>query len=417
MPDGNRKEAAMAKLAINGGTPVRTTPYPAWPIYDEKEQEALIAVLESRKWTSSPYIDDLPATDLEGRFAAYNDAKYGVATSSGTGALQIAFAAAGVREGDEVIVAPNTFIAGVTPILFLGAVPVFVDVEPEHLTMDPAAVEAAITDRTKAISPLHLAGYPCDMDRINQIAADHGLKVVADACHAHGTEWRGTKVGSLADVSAYSFQQGKNMTAGEGGMAITNDQGLYELCYMYHNDGRGMGEDIGTYAVQGWNFRMSGFQAAVLKVQLERLDDLLYHRERAVAYLREGLSEIAGLRFPQKDHRATKLTYLYPRLKYESSAFAGLSAQRFAEAMVAEGIPCSGWRTPLLYNHPVFAEKRFFFDPPKRVDYTRVRCPVAEASSGQSIGFRQTVLMGDDAGLDDFIAAATKIRDNVEELL
>jgi dTDP-4-amino-4,6-dideoxygalactose transaminase len=416
-PNDNRKEIAMAKLALNGGTPVRTDPYPAWPFYDEREKEALIGVLENRKWTSAPYIGDMPATELEEQFAAYNDAKYGVATSSGTGALQIAFAAAGVREGDEVIVPPNTFIAGVTPILNLGAVPVFVDVEPEYLTMDPVAVEAAITDRTTVISPLHLAGYPCDMDRINRIAADHGLKVVADACHAHGTEWRGTKVGSLADVSAYSFQQGKNMTAGEGGMAITNDQEIYELCYMYHNDGRGMGEDMGTYVVQGWNFRMSGFQAEVLKVQLARLDDTLYHKARSVAYLKEGLSEIEGLRFPKDDPRMTKLTYLYPRLRYESSAFGGLSPERFAQAMVAEGIPTSWWRTRPLYQHPVFTEPRFLFDAPKRIDYTQVHCPVAEASHGRSIGFPQTVLLGDDASLDDVIEAVIKIRDNVEELL
>jgi dTDP-4-amino-4,6-dideoxygalactose transaminase len=407
----------MTKLAINGGTPVRTEPYPSWPLYDEGEKEALIAVLESRKWTSAPYLDDLPATELEEQFAAYNDAEYGIATSSGTAALQIAFAAAGVREGDEVIVPPNTFIAGVTPILFLGAVPVFVDVEPEYLTLDPEAVEAAITDRTKAISPLHLAGYPYDVDRINQIAADYDLKVVADACHAHGTEWRGTKVGSLADISAYSFQQGKNMTAGEGGMTITNNRELYELCYMYHNDGRGLGEDMGTYRVQGWNFRMSGFQAAVLKVQLERLDDVLYHKARSIAYLKEGLTDIEGLRFPRDDPRMTKLTYLYPRLVYEASAFEGLSAERFARAMVSEGIPCSGWRTPLLYRHPVFTEQRFFFEEPKRIDYTQVHCPVAEAARGQSIGFPQTVLLGDDADLDDIIEAAAKVRDNVEELL
>jgi len=407
----------MARLAINGGAPVRTAPYPSWPFYDEREKEALIAVLESRKWTSSPYLDDLPATELEERFAAYNDAQYGVATGSGTDALQITFAAAGVREGDEVIVAPNTFIAGVTPILFLGAVPVFADVEPECLTLDPEAVEAAITDRTKVISPLHLAGYPCDMDRINQIAADNGLKVVADACHAHGAEWQGTKVGSLADISAYSFQQGKNMTAGEGGMAITNDQELYELCYMYHNDGRGMGKDIGTYKVQGWNFRMSGFQAAVLLVQLERLDELLDRRARSVAYLKEGLAKIGGLRFPHEDPRMTRLTYLYPRLVYEASAFGGLAAERFAQAVAAEGIPCSAGSEALLYQHPVFAEQRFFFEESKRIDYTQVHCPVAEAARGRSIAFPQTVLLGDEAGLDDFIEAVAKVKDNVEELL
>ena len=395
---------------------MRTEPFAPWPFFDEREREALNRVLESRKWTSSPYVKELPATELEERFAAYNDARYGIATGSGTDALQIGFAAAGVRAGDEVILSPITFIAGATPILLLGAVPVFADVEPECLNLDPEAVEAAITGRTKAISPLHLAGYPCDMDRINEIAAKHGLKVVADACHAHGSEWKGTKVGSLSNISAFSFQQGKNMTAGEGGMAITNDPELYELCYMYHNDGRGMGDDINTHQVLGWNFRLSGFQAAVLLVQLERLDELLDRKAQSVTYLKKGLEEIEGLCFPQENPGVTRLTYLYPRLRYEESPFEGISADLFARALRAEGIPCSGRSGRLLYEHPLFTEQRFFFESSKGVDYTQVHCPVAKAAWGKSIGFPQTVLLSDEAALDDFIEAIHKVRDNLEEL-
>jgi dTDP-4-amino-4,6-dideoxygalactose transaminase len=406
----------MAKLAIGGGTPVRTEPFAEWPVFDDRERQALNRVLESRRWTSSPYVAQLPASQLEERFAAHNGTRYGIATGSGTDALQIGFAAAGVRAGDEVILAPNTFIAGATPILMLGAVPVFVDVEPECLNLDPDAVEAAITDRTRAISPLHLAGYPCDMDRINEIAAKHSLKVIADACHAHGSEWQGTRIGALADVSAFSFQQGKNMTAGEGGMAVTDDRHLYELCYMYHNDGRGMGDDIGTFGVMGWNFRMSGFQAAVLLVQLERLDELLDRKAQSVAYLKRGLSEIEGLRLPQEDTRATRLTYLYPRLVYDESAFGGIPAALFAQALSAEGIPCRGRSGHILYQHPLFTEQRFFFESSKRIDYTHVHCPVLEAARGTSIGFPQTVLLSDEGALDDFIEAINKVKDNLEEL-
>jgi len=361
-------------------------------------------------------VQELPASRLEEQFAAYNGVRYGIATGSGTDALQIGFAAAGVRAGDEVILAPNTFIAGATPILMLGAVPVFVDVEPECLNLDPGAVEAAITGRTRAISPLHLAGYPCDMDRINEITAKHGLKVVADACHAHGSEWRGTKVGALADVAGFSFQQGKNVTAGEGGIAVTDDPDLYELCYMYHNDGRGMGDDMGTFGAMGWNFRMSGFQAAVLLVQLERLDELLDQKARAAAYLKQGLDGIEGLRFPHQDARATRLTYLYPRLVYDEAAFGGLPAALFAEAVNAEGIPCRGRTGHILYQHPLFTEQRFFFESSKRIDYTQVHCPVLEAARGTSIAFPQTVLLSDESALDDFIEAIGKVKSNLEEL-
>jgi dTDP-4-amino-4,6-dideoxygalactose transaminase len=406
----------MTKLAIQGGTPVRTEPFVPWPLFDEREKEALLTTLEARKWTSAPFSKGLPADALEEQFAAYNGARYAIATSSGTAALQIAFAAAGVREGDEVILAPDTFIAGATPILQLGAVPVFVDVEPETLNLDPDAVEAAINERTRVLSPLHLAGYPYDVDRINDIARRHGLKVVADACHAHGSEWRGTKVGSLADLSGFSFQQGKNMTAGEGGIATTNDRELYELCYTYHNDGRGFGENMGTYQEMGWNFRMSGFQAAVLLVQLQRLDETLDHKAQSVAYLKRGLVEVEGLQFPRQDPRMTRLTYLYPRLKYDESAFEGVPAALFARALRAEGIPCGGGRMRLLYQHPIFTEQRFFFASSKRIDYTQVRCPVAEAQAGKSITFDQTVLLSDRAALDDFIEAVNKVSDNLDQL-
>jgi dTDP-4-amino-4,6-dideoxygalactose transaminase len=406
----------MAKLAIQGGTPVRTEPFVRWPLFDQREKDALLTTLEGRKWTSAPFSKGLPADALEEQFAAYNGAGYAIATSSGTAALQIAFAAAGVREGDEVILAPDTFIAGATPILQLGAVPVFVDVEPETLNLDPDAVEAAITPRTRVLSPLHLAGYPYDVDRINDIARRHGLKVVADACHAHGSEWRGKKVGSLADLSAFSFQQGKNMTAGEGGIATTNDRSLYELCYTYHNDGRGFGENMGTYQEMGWNFRMSGFQASVLLVQLQRLDETLDKKAESVAYLKRGLVEVEGLQFPREDPRMTRLTYLYPRLKYDASAFGGVSAGLFARALRAEGIPCGAGGERLLYHHPIFTEQRFFFAGSKRIDYTQVRCPVAEAQAGKSIMFDQTVLLSDRAALDDFTEAVTKVSDNLGEL-
>jgi dTDP-4-amino-4,6-dideoxygalactose transaminase len=342
----------MSKLAIQGGAPIRTRPFSEWPQFDERESTALQNVLESRKWTSSPHAGELlPAETFAQRFAAYHDTQYAVATSSGTGALQIAFAAAGMRPGDEVLVPPNTFIATVTPILHLGAVPVFVDVEPETLTMDPDAIAEAITGRTRFIVPLHMAGYPCDMERTNALAAKHGLKVIADACHAHGSEWQGTKVAALSDLAAFSFQQGKSMTAGEGGIVVTNDQELFELCFMYHNDGRGYGDKSGRYEVQGWNFRMSGFQAALLMVQLERLDQWLAQKARAVAYIGHRLSEIDGLRFPRTDPRVTRLSYLYPRLAYDAEAFEGVPASRFADALDAEGIPAWVGGAEPLYRH------------------------------------------------------------------
>lgn len=411
----------MGKLAITGGTPVRRRPFPKRPIYDERELAALKEVLESRRWTSAPYIfrGDMSLSkvyQLEQRFAAYHDCKFGVATGSGTDALQIAYAAAGLGPGDEAIMPPNTFIATATAALQLDAVPIFADVDPETLCLDPEAVEAAITPRTKLIVPLHLGGYPADMDRIMEIAAKYELKVVADACHAHGTEWRGTKVAALSDLSAFSFQQDKQITAGEGGMAVTNDQAAYEQCYIFHNDGRGMGEQGNLFVGQGWNFRMSEFQAAVLLVQLERLDEILGRKNCNAEVLGQGLAEIGGLSWPREDGRITRQSYVYPHLRYHAEAFGGLPAKLVARALFAEGIPCrtdGGW---LLYKHPLFTETRFHFQSARRVDYTRVRCPHAEGAAGRWIGFPQEVLLGTREDVEDFVEAVAKVKANLDEL-
>ncbi|MHB0876825.1 MAG: DegT/DnrJ/EryC1/StrS family aminotransferase [Anaerolineae bacterium] len=411
----------MSMLAINGGTPVRTAPWPERPIFDERERSALEEVLYSRRWTSAPYIfqGDMSLSkvhQLEERYAAFHDCGYGVATGSGTDALQIAYAAAGIGPGDEVIMPPNTFIATATPALQLGAVPVFADVDPETLCIDPEAVRAAITDRTKAIVSLHLGGYPADMDAITDVARARGLKVVADACHAHGTEWHGKKVAAFADLSAFSFQQDKQITAGEGGFVTTGDRDLYEQCYILHNDGRGLGAEGGQFVAQGWNFRMSEFQAAVLLVQLSRLDELLARKNDNARRLGRGLAEIGGLGWPREDERITCQSYVYPRLHYEPAAFDGLPAGLFAKALMAEGVPCGAGGGWTLYRHPLFSEARFRFASSRGVDYTRVHCPNAEGAAGHWIGFPQEVMLGTAADIDDFIAAVAKVKSNLAEL-
>jgi dTDP-4-amino-4,6-dideoxygalactose transaminase len=411
----------MANLAINGGTPVRNQGFLERPIFDGRELTALQETLHSRHWTSSPglYQEDMSVSQvyqLETQYAAFHDCEFGVATGSGTDALQIAYAAAGLGPGDEAILPPNTFIATATPILQLGAVPVFVDVDPETLCIDPAAIEAAINDRTRLIVPLHMGGYPADMDRIMEIAAKHGLRVVADACHAHGTEWRGRKVASLSDLSGFSFQQDKQITAGEGGITTTNDQGLYEQCYILHNDGRGVGDESRVFVAQGWNFRMSEFQAAILLVQLSRLDDLLKHKNRNADILRQGLAEIGGLSWPREDERITAQSYVYPRLRYDALAFEGLPAERFAAAFAAEGIPCrarAGW---VLYRHPLFTESRFRFQTSKRLDYTQTHCPNVEGAAGHWIGIPQQVMLAPEDTMQDVIDAVAKIKENTTEL-
>lgn len=415
------KEHSMGKLALNGGAPVRTAPFPERPLFDHSELAALEEVLTSRRWTSAPYVfhGDLSLSrvhTLGERFAAYHDCRFGVPVGSGTDSLQLAYAAAGLGPGDEAIMPPNTFIATATPALNLGAVPVFADVDPETLCLDSDAVEAAITERTRLIVPLHLGGYPADMDRIMDVAARHNLKVVADACHAPGTEWRGRKVASYSHLSCFSFQQDKQITSGEGGMVITDDESLYEQCYMLHNDGRGLREEGGHFVVQGWNFRMSEFQAAVLLAQMERMPDLILLKNRNADTLAAGLADMGGLGWPKPDERIGLQSLVYPRLRYHQDAFDGLPADSFAAALRAEGIPCAAGGGWVLYHHPLFAEARFRFETSKAIDYTQVHCPNAESAGGRWLALPQEVMLADESAMADIVEAVAKVKANRGEI-
>jgi dTDP-4-amino-4,6-dideoxygalactose transaminase len=416
----------MPTLAVNGGTPVRTTGWSEWPIYDETEIEAVMEVFKSRRWSSSPYIfrgkiEDSKAWQLERAWADYHDTQHAIAVNSGTSALMISLAAAGVGSGDEVILPPTTFIADGTAVLRLFAVPVFADVDEETGLLDPEAIEDAITDRTKAIFPTHRGGWSCDMDRIMEIADKYGIMVVADACHAHGSEWRGKKVASVSHLSGFSLQQAKQITPGEGGVIVTSDDALAEMCYVLHNDGRGMGGDQNLFVANGWNLRMNEFTAVITLAQLARLDQIIDLKEANFAYLSQQLEGIEGLRAPHRDERITRLNLLYPGLRYDQEAFGGVPANVFAQAVTAEGIPMSATMQPrILYQHPLFVEKRF--DPGiedlygREIDFTQCRCPVAESGGGRSLRFQQTLLLGTTHDVDDIIEAIGKVKDNLDEL-
>ncbi|MGH2461646.1 MAG: DegT/DnrJ/EryC1/StrS family aminotransferase, partial [Chloroflexota bacterium] len=362
----------------------------------------------------------------EQEFAAYHGVKRAIAVGSGTDALHVAYRAAGVGLGDEVILPCLTFIATASPILQLGGVPIFVDVDPESRCISPDAVEAAINDRTRLIVPMHSGGHPADLDRLTEIGRRHDIPIVADAAHAHGSEWRGKKLPAWAALSAFSLQQEKQVTPGEGGIILTDDDALADLAYVYHNDGRGLGAEGSQFVAAGWNYRMSEFQAAIARVQLSRLDDLIERKSANVAKLSMALEDLGGgVRFPRSDPRITRQSYLYPSLRYEPEKMRGVPAETFAAALNAEGVPC-GARPPVpLYQHPVFRERRF--GPPGRasrvphpaeaIDYAGIHCPVAESLAGRGLSMPQEVLLGDDETMAQVIAAFLKVLTRLDELV
>jgi dTDP-4-amino-4,6-dideoxygalactose transaminase len=392
----------MSKLALFGGAPTRQKPFARWPVFDDTERRAVLEVLESGVWGGySPKV-----SQFEQAFAAGHGARFGVSAANGTVTLEAALLAAGIRPGDEVIVPPITFIATATAVLRVGAVPVFVDIEPAAYNMDPRRVSEAITPSTRAVIPVHFGGHPADMDAILAIARQHNLIVIEDAAHAHGASWKNRPVGSLGDLGSFSFQQSKNMTAGEGGILITNSEDFAAKARAVTNQGRRQGGAWYEHPTLGTNYRFTGWQAAVLLAQLARLPEQMKIRSRNAALLSAALSRTGILVAPAMDSRVTDHgLYLY-MLRLNTSALPGISAEDFLKALSAEGIPGAS-----MYPHPIYANKVFDSFPHKRL-----ACPEAERFCRECFWVSHEILLAEEEDLPDFVQAVEKIGDSVSAL-
>lgn len=407
----------MAKLAIKEGTPVRTTPFPKWPVWGDEEIENLTAVVKSGQWGC---LSGTKVKEFEEKFASYQQAKYGICINSCTTALRIALTAADVNAGDEVIVPAYTFIASATSIVDMGGIPIFVDIDPETYNIDPKKAEEAISERTTAIMPVHFAGRPADMDAVLKLQQKYNLKVIEDAAQAWGAEWNNRRVGALGNVGCVSFQSSKNISAGEGGIILTNDDLIAKMARSHSNCGR---SDDGAWYEHyffGGNSRMTEFQAAVLLAQLQRYDELKKIRQNNLSYLNTRLREIEGIKTLVEDQKITShASHLYI-FRYQKSAFADKPRSVFIEAMRKEGIPVSpGYSIPL-YQQPVFANKAF--GPRGKsvelpVDYKTFSCPETEkACYEEAVWLTQNVLLGTKNDMDDIAEAIIKVKENAEEM-
>jgi dTDP-4-amino-4,6-dideoxygalactose transaminase len=399
------KKSTTERLALLGGAPVLTEKPPAWPLFDDSDRRALGGVMESRVWGG--YHESV--AELERRFAAYHGAKYGIAITNGTISLEIALAAAGIRHGDEVIVPPITFVASASAIARIGAIPVFVDIDPQTVNLDPDQVVASINERTRAIVAVHFAGHPVDLDRLTQICEEHNLVMIEDCAHAHGAEWRGRGVGSFGSFGSFSFQASKNMTAGEGGILITNAADLAESARSISNQGRRTGGVWYEHVSLGTNARLTGFQAVLLLNQLERLPGQVATRMERAARLRDGLKEIGGLTpTPETiDERVTAHGYHIFSMRYDEQAYEGLPRKRFVEALQAEGLPVTtGYPYPI-YRNRLFEHHSHVVHP----------CAQAEAYCETSVWLPHNALLADDGWIDSALAAVRKVRDGARELL
>lgn len=414
----------MAHLAINGGSPVRTKGFPEWPVYDESEIKGLEEVVRSGKWFAP---GGTKVAEFERRFAEFQNARFGVAVSNGTLALEIALLTLGIGAGDEVIIPAYTFIATATAVLRANAVPIPVDIHPESYLIDPRAIEAAVTDKTRAIMPVHLSGLPAAMDEILEIARRHGLTVVEDAAQAWGAAWKGKGVGALGEMGGFSFQMSKNLTAGEGGIVLTDDEALANLCRALSDCGRLPGKSRHECHVLGINARLTEFQGAVLLAQLDRYPKLLARREESARAL-ESMLEEQGLLTPiKRPEEATGHAYHFLMLKYDAAKFDGVPKPQFLEALNAEGITSvhGGYGEPV-YAHPVLRDRVVgargcplscpFYG--REIDYGRFHCPVAEkASREEAIWVKQNVLLAGPDEMRSIVEATAKIYENRRELV
>ena len=413
-PLASRPSVPDAKPALLGGDPVRVKPFTPWPIFDQRDEARLLASLRSGQWGKAAGEEVL---EFERRFAEMHQAKHAIGVTNGTVAIRIGLMAAGVKAGDEVIVPPFTFIATASSVLECGAVPVFADLELNTFNICPKSIEACITDRTKAIIPVHLGGLPCNMDAIMEIAKRHDLAVIEDSAHAHGAQYKGRPVGAIGDLGTFSFQSSKNICCGEGGIIITNDDELAAEMWSIHNCGRRPGRAWYEHFILGGNFRLPEFQGAILNTQLDKYPEQLKRREENSKYLVGRLLRIPGI-YPQA--RTADCTvhgnHLFPFRVVEEEF--GLSRDRFVEALVAEGIPAAAAYPVPLYKQPVF--ENFEFGPytgmkemRPDLDYTAVECPNCETISfRQGVWLVHQILLGTREDMDDIAAAIRKVYEN-----
>ncbi len=360
---------------IDSGEPVRTSPFAPWPQFEADEIEAATAVLRSGKvnyWTGAE------GREFEREFAAFTNCKYAVAVANGTVALELALCALGIGAGDEVIVPSRTFIASASCAVMRGATPVIADVDAESQNLTAGTIRPLLSPRTKAIVAVHLAGWPCDMDPILELARDNGLKVIEDCAQAHGATYKGRPVGSLGDAAAFSFCQDKIMTTGgEGGMLTTNDETIWGRSWSFKDHGksydavynrrhpvgfRWLHESFGT------NWRLTEMQSALGRILLKKLPGFVETRRRNAAVLTQAFSKIPGLRITIPPPGIGHSYYKYYVFVRTENLRDGWSRERIIAAICAEGIPCFSGSCSEIYLEKAFPEE---MRPPERLPNAR----------------------------------------------
>ncbi|HYJ61118.1 MAG TPA: DegT/DnrJ/EryC1/StrS family aminotransferase [Actinomycetota bacterium] len=408
----------MPSLAIAGGTPVRTDPYPPWPDRGETDVEAVSAVVRDGDWGGFPEPGPHAAA-FEERFAAYQGARHGILMSNGTVTMEVALKALGIGWGDEVIVPALTFSATAYAPIAAGALPVFVDVTPATWTIDPDAVEAAITPRTRAIMPVHLGHQMADMDRIMAIAAAHGLAVVEDCAHAHGQRWNDVGAGCFGAFGSFSHQSSKILTAGEGGSLLANDDELARRAHSIIDCGRPKDADEREYTF-GANYRLGELHAALLEVALDRFPAEQARRAQLGGVFQELVADVTGVRVMPPDPRITRWSFYRYIVAVDPASFAGRTHGVICDALEAEGIGAwTGYEPMSRYDlfQPALSRLPVAVEHAARLDPAGMSFPVAEAAGlREGVYIDENVFRSDRDGVTQAVEAFAKIQRHADEL-
>lgn len=413
----------MNELALTGGPALAAELRDragSWPRAVAAKAEAqVLDVLRSGRW--GRLHDDSYAERFEDAFAAYQDARHGIAVANGTVSLQLILRTLNIGLGDEVIVPALTFIATASAVAEVGAVPIFADIDEETLTIDPASVADAITPRTRAIIGVHYGGFPIDFDRLLPLAAEHGLFLIEDAAHAQGSAWRGSGVGAIGAFGSFSFQESKALSGGEGGIILTNDDALAERARLLHSIGRQTGQPGYLHYALASNYRLSELQAALLLAQFAVLPEQVEAREVAGRVLDAALAETGVLLPQRRDERVTRRGYYFAAYRYQQEALDGIPRDAFLEALKAEGVPASvGYGVPV-YRYAAFSPEALQTSPLRGLEnlpaYDQLELPVTERVSAQQlVTIPHHLLLAGPEGMSLIVDAVTKVAAHRDEV-
>lgn len=413
----------MSELAIFGGPKTRTEAYPAWPVWDQRDIDAVTEVIKSGRWGGYPFPGPKTA-ELAKKFSELQGGGYAVPMINGTVTMEVALRAAGIGWGDEVIVPAYSFQATASAPMCAGAIPIIVDVDRNTYCLDAKAAEQAITSKTRAIIPVHLGSNMADMDAIMALADKYNLIVVEDCAHAHGAKWNGRGAGTIGHFGSFSLQSSKTLTSGEGGILLCKSAEHSALAASIIDCGRphalgGGADDANGLAMQGGNFRMSELQSAMALVGIERFSGQAKQREEMAAYMDESLSEIKGVRVLKRDERHTTRSFYRYIFAIDPAEF-GVEHGVLCSALDAEGVDCwTGYAA--MHNYDLFQPQRSKLAVPNAFpeyfDFKNMNLPEAtRACEHEAVWLDEAIFREGPKGVDDAIAAIKKIQKNADEL-